>query len=33
MHSAQLTWTWHGKTVDLGFDTSGQGRRYYCCLH
>ena len=25
MHSAQLTWTWHGKTVDLGFDTSGQG--------
>ena len=25
MHSAQLTWTWHGKTIDLGFDTSGQG--------
>jgi pimeloyl-ACP methyl ester carboxylesterase len=25
MHSAQLTWTWRGKTIDLGFDTSGQG--------
>jgi pimeloyl-ACP methyl ester carboxylesterase len=25
MNSAQLTWTWHGKTIDLGFDTSGQG--------
>jgi pimeloyl-ACP methyl ester carboxylesterase len=25
MKSAQLTWTWRGKTIDLGFDTSGQG--------
>jgi pimeloyl-ACP methyl ester carboxylesterase len=25
MHTAQLTWTWRGKTIDLGFDTSGQG--------
>ncbi len=25
MHSAQLRWTWRGKTIDLGFDTSGQG--------
>jgi pimeloyl-ACP methyl ester carboxylesterase len=25
MHSAQLTWTWQGKTVDLGFDVSGHG--------
>ena len=25
MHSTQLTWTWRGNTVDLGFDTSGQG--------
>jgi pimeloyl-ACP methyl ester carboxylesterase len=25
MHSAQLTWTWRGKTIDLGFDTSGHG--------
>src|ERR1700726_854516 len=25
MHSAQLTWTWRGNTIDLGFDTSGQG--------
>lgn len=25
MHSAQVTWTWHGQTIDLGFDTSGQG--------
>jgi pimeloyl-ACP methyl ester carboxylesterase len=25
MHSAQLTWTWRGRTIDLGFDTSGQG--------
>jgi pimeloyl-ACP methyl ester carboxylesterase len=25
MHSTQLTWTWCGNTVDLGFDTSGQG--------
>jgi pimeloyl-ACP methyl ester carboxylesterase len=25
MHSAQLTWTWCGNTIDLGFDISGQG--------
>jgi pimeloyl-ACP methyl ester carboxylesterase len=25
MHTAQLTWTWHGKAIELGFDTSGQG--------
>ena len=25
MHSAQFTWTWQGKTIDLGFDASGQG--------
>src|ERR1700722_11922524 len=25
MHSAKLTWTWRGNTINLGFDTSGQG--------
>jgi hypothetical protein len=25
MQSAQLAWTWCGKIIDLGFDTSGQG--------
>jgi pimeloyl-ACP methyl ester carboxylesterase len=25
MHSAQLTWTWRGKTIELGFDTGGEG--------
>jgi pimeloyl-ACP methyl ester carboxylesterase len=25
MQSAQVTWTWRGKTIDLGFDTSGHG--------
>jgi pimeloyl-ACP methyl ester carboxylesterase len=25
MQSAQLTWTWHGNAIDLGFDTSGKG--------
>jgi pimeloyl-ACP methyl ester carboxylesterase len=25
MQSAQLAWTWCGQTIDLGFDTSGQG--------
>ena len=25
MQSAQLTWTWHGNAIDLGFDTSGIG--------
>jgi pimeloyl-ACP methyl ester carboxylesterase len=25
MQSAQLTWTWRGKAIDLGFDTSGKG--------
>jgi pimeloyl-ACP methyl ester carboxylesterase len=25
MHAAQLTWTWQGKTIDLGFDTGGEG--------
>jgi pimeloyl-ACP methyl ester carboxylesterase len=25
MHSAQLSWTWRGRTIDLGLDTSGQG--------
>jgi pimeloyl-ACP methyl ester carboxylesterase len=25
MHSGQLTWTWRGKTIELGFDTNGQG--------
>jgi pimeloyl-ACP methyl ester carboxylesterase len=25
MQSAQLTWTWRGNAIDLGFDTNGQG--------
>jgi len=25
MQSVQLAWTWCGKTIDLCFDTSGQG--------
>jgi len=25
MQSAQLTWTWRGRSINLGFDTSGQG--------
>jgi pimeloyl-ACP methyl ester carboxylesterase len=25
MHSAQLSWRWRGKTVELGFDTAGEG--------
>jgi pimeloyl-ACP methyl ester carboxylesterase len=25
MNSAQLTWRWRGKTIDLGFDGNGQG--------
>jgi pimeloyl-ACP methyl ester carboxylesterase len=25
MHSANLTWTWRGKAIELGFDTSGRG--------
>lgn len=25
MQSAQLSWTWRGKSIDLGFDTCGQG--------
>src|ERR1700731_2599849 len=25
MQTEQFTWTWHGKTIDLGFDTGGHG--------
>jgi pimeloyl-ACP methyl ester carboxylesterase len=25
MHPAKLSWTWRGKAIELGFDTSGQG--------
>ena len=25
MQTAQLTWTWHGKSVDLALDSAGQG--------
>jgi pimeloyl-ACP methyl ester carboxylesterase len=25
MHSAQLTWTWRGKVIELGLDVGGQG--------
>lgn len=25
MQSAQLSWTWHGKVIDLGIDTRGEG--------